>query len=231
MDNCFTMAIDTNLAHITCAKCHITDDYGVSNYDSSMDVIMHEVVGYARRDGWRVIEGNHSVYAICKHCYENPSGLFESAENPMPIKRGGFRMNEIERKFAEALCRECGVDSLEDMPDEEEHCLSLCEPQKPIGIYIVDFYMEDCSNNKYAVEIDGHESHKTKIQRYEDYVRERFLQKQLITVIRFTGSEVFVDAGKCVKDCLEIIDAYAENTSGIEIHAFEAGRKCTDKSA
>lgn len=140
-------------------------------------------------------------------------------------------MNEIERRFAAALCRECQVDSLEDMPNEEQHCLSLCEAQKPIDIYIVDFYMEDCNNNKYVIEIDGHEAHKTKEQRYKDYVRERFLQKQLITVIRFTGSEVFVDAEKCVKDCLEIIDAYAENTSGIEIHAFEAGRRCANKSA
>ena len=140
-------------------------------------------------------------------------------------------MNDIERKFAEALCRECDVKSLEDMMDEEQHFLTLCDPQKPIGIYIVDFYMEDCSNNKYVVEIDGHESHKTKIQRYEDYVRERFLQKQLITVIRFTGSEVFVDAEKCVKECLEIIDAFAEDTTGIEIHAFEVGQRCANKSA
>ena len=140
-------------------------------------------------------------------------------------------MNEIERKFADALCYECGVSFLDEMPSEEEHCLSLCEPQKPFGIYIVDFYMEDTCHNKYVVEIDGHESHKTKIQRYEDYVRERFLQKQMITVIRFTGSEVFVDAEKCVKECLEIIDAYATETTERDIQCFEAGQSCARKSA
>lgn len=140
-------------------------------------------------------------------------------------------MNEVETMFAKAICKACNVLSLRWIPTEEEHCLSLCEPQKPMGIYIVDFYMEDASNNKYVVEIDGHEAHKTKQQRYEDYVRERWLQKQQITVIRFMGSEVFVDADKCAKECLEIIDEYARHTTDRELYAFEAGCKCVSKSA
>lgn len=140
-------------------------------------------------------------------------------------------MNEVETMFAKAICKACNVLSLRWIPTEEEHCLSLCEPQKPMGIYIVDFYMEDASNNKYVVEIDGHEAHKTKQQRYEDYVRERWLQKQQITVIRFMGREVFVDADKCAKECLEIIDEYARHTTDRELYAFEAGCKCVSKSA
>jgi very-short-patch-repair endonuclease len=132
-------------------------------------------------------------------------------------------MNEIERKFAEALCQECNVSSLEDMLEEEQHCLSECTPQYPIGIYIVDFYMKDCESNEFVVEIDGHDSHKSKLQRYDDYVRERFLQRKLITVIRFTASEVFVDAGKCARECLEIIDERAIATSGIQIRSYEIG--------
>ena len=134
-------------------------------------------------------------------------------------------MNDIERKFADALCRECFVDSLEDMPDEEQHCLTECIPQYPIGIYIVDFYMKDCDSNEFVVEIDGHDSHKSKLQRYEDYVRERFLQRKLITVIRFTASEVFVDADKCARECLEIIDEYATQTNSIAVNAYEAGKR------
>jgi len=136
-------------------------------------------------------------------------------------------MNEIERRFAAALCRECQVDSLEDMPDEEQHCLAECTPQYPIGIYIVDFYMKDCESNEFVVEIDGHDSHKSKLQRYEDYVRERFLQRKLITVIRFTASEVFVDADKCARECLEIIDEHATETNLISFKAFVAGREMT----
>jgi len=132
-------------------------------------------------------------------------------------------VNAIEEKFAAAICQECNVSSLEDMIDEEEHCLSKCVAQFPIGIYVVDFYMEDCESNKFVVEIDGHDSHKSKLQRYEDCVRERFLQKHLITVIRFTASEVFVDAGKCARECLEIIDAYATETNRISVKAYEVG--------
>ena len=134
-------------------------------------------------------------------------------------------MNDIERKFADAICRACDVPSLDDMQDEEEHTLCLCYPQHPIGIYIVDFYMEDSSGHKYVVEIDGHEAHKTKLQRYEDYVRERFFQRNFIEVIRFTASEVYVNADKCAAECLEIIDYIAEQIDTIMLDSYFQGKK------
>lgn len=186
-------------------------------YEHQADRLL--IHGYIHSNGWRTRKTGDKWENLCPDCKDGKK------------QRETDCMNSIENRFAAALCAECNVFSFEDMPNEEEHCLSLCEPQKPMGIYIVDFYMEDASNNKFVVEIDGHESHKTKQQRYEDYVRERWLQKQMITVIRFTGSEIFVDAKKCAKECLEIIDAYAEQTSGIEIHAFEIGQRCANKSA
>ena len=134
-------------------------------------------------------------------------------------------MNKIEKKFADALCRACDISSLDEMKNEEEHCIALCLPQHPIGIYIVDFYMQDSFKNKFVVEIDGHESHKTKLQRYEDYVRERFLQKNRIEVIRFTASEVYVDADKCAEECLEIIDNISTALDEIVCDAYFQGKK------
>lgn len=134
-------------------------------------------------------------------------------------------MNEIEKKFADALCRACDVLSLDGMEHEEEHCVHLCLPQHPIGIYVVDFYMEDSFRNKFVVEIDGQESHKTKLQRYEDYVRERFLQRNRIVVIRFTASEVYVNADKCAEECLKIIDDISEAIDAVVCDAYFQGRK------
>lgn len=53
-----------------------------------------------------------------------------------------------------------------------------------------------------AIEIDGHEYHKTKEQRTSDAKRERALQKEGWQVIRFTGSEVFANCDKCVREVM-----------------------------
>ena len=81
-----------------------------------------------------------------------------------------------------------------------------------IGIYKPDFML----SHNIIIEIDGHEYHKTKEQRESDYIRERYFQKKGYKIIRFTGTEVFLDAEKCVNDAFkiagvydnEIIDAY-----------------------
>lgn len=96
-------------------------------------------------------------------------------------------MNEIEQKFYDAYKQAA----------DEIHFYLL--PQQVIGIYTVDFIMGDC-----VAEIDGHEYHKTKEQRYADYTRERFLQKLGYTVVRFMGTEVFLDPMKCVNELYEI---------------------------
>lgn len=99
-------------------------------------------------------------------------------------------MNEIERLFLETF------DSINES-GEVEMCYNL-EPQKAIGIYKVDFVYGTC-----IVEIDGHESHKTKEQREHDYKRERYLMKKGYTVMRFMGTEVFLEPKKCVMEVIE----------------------------
>jgi very-short-patch-repair endonuclease len=110
-------------------------------------------------------------------------------------------MNKIEQFFKETF------DRLTDV--EEQWAMFGIEAQVAIGIYKVDF-----TYNKCAVEIDGHEFHKTKEQREKDYIRERYLMRQGYTVIRFTGTEVFLHPEECVREMVEIGD-------GIELHDME----------
>jgi very-short-patch-repair endonuclease len=105
-------------------------------------------------------------------------------------------MNDIEQMFYDAFIDE-SVN-----PEHKLQCSQEIKDQVPIGIYIVDFLI----NDKFIVEIDGHEWHKTKAQRYDDYSRSRNLLRLGYTVIRFTGSEVFVDPRKCAVEMLRLVN-------------------------
>lgn len=60
--------------------------------------------------------------------------------------------------------------------------------QKPIGNYIADFF---CSKLRLVIEIDGDVSHKHKFT--EDVIRQEWLQKLGLSVIRFGEKEVRYD--------------------------------------
>ncbi len=81
----------------------------------------------------------------------------------------------------------------------------LLRPQRWITVdnelYKIDFADDEY---KLAVELDGHDFHKTREQRTHDAKRERALQSQGWTVIRFTGSEVFQNVGRCVDELIGI---------------------------
>lgn len=122
-------------------------------------------------------------------------------------------MNEIEKKYFDAF-QFAMSDKVEHVDDESgyiriQYERGLCElyAQYPVDIYIVDFLLDtyDPIMPKYIIEIDGHEYHKTKQQRHNDYERERFLQQKGYRIIRFTGSEVFVNPRKCVYETIQII--------------------------
>lgn len=54
-----------------------------------------------------------------------------------------------------------------------------------------------------AVECDGHDFHeKTKEQAARDKSRDRTMSSMGITTMRFTGSEIWADAGKCADEAL-----------------------------
>lgn len=89
------------------------------------------------------------------------------------------------------------------------------ESQVNIGPYKVDFSLcistDNCLNNpQMAIEIDGHEWHeKHKEQAANDKRRDRELAARDVTVLRFTGSEVYTNPEKCIE---EILKAYVAIT-------------------
>ena len=122
-------------------------------------------------------------------------------------KERSYELNDIESRFYEALHAVANVEI--GYGRQYPPCyFKLVSPQTPIDLYIVDFYIETWFGSKVAVEIDGQEYHKTKEQRFHDYQRERYLQKRNVQVVRFTGSEVFINAEACVENLLEILQEW-----------------------
>ena len=87
-------------------------------------------------------------------------------------------------------------------------------PQKHIeterGKYIVDFnILHKDSSEPYinvAIELDGHEFHeKTKQQVAKDKKRDRSLIKSGLTVLRFSGSEIFYSPRSCITEIADYI--------------------------
>jgi very-short-patch-repair endonuclease len=56
-----------------------------------------------------------------------------------------------------------------------------------------------------AVELDGHEAHKSKEQRMRDAKRDRWFAERKVTTVRWTGSEVRRDPQECVRQLLSIL--------------------------
>lgn len=86
-------------------------------------------------------------------------------------------------------------------------------PQKKIGKYRVDFLVNAYTREEepklikqVVVECDGHSFHeKTKEQARHDKERDRYLQAQGYTVLRYTGSEIFQNAGNCADEVFQIL--------------------------
>lgn len=78
-------------------------------------------------------------------------------------------------------------------------------PQVKVGKYRLDFGIPI---DKIGIELDGHAYHSTKKQREGDAVRQRFLESQGWKIIRFTGTEVYRDPGKCVDGAMGLIEMY-----------------------
>lgn len=76
------------------------------------------------------------------------------------------------------------------------------EPQFTVGNFRIDFALPI---QKIAVELDGHDYHKTKEQRTKDAARDRWLTLNGWTVIRFTGSEVYKNPEACTSQIRELL--------------------------
>jgi very-short-patch-repair endonuclease len=56
-----------------------------------------------------------------------------------------------------------------------------------------------------AVELDGHDWHKTKEQRARDADRDRWFAARKVQTLRWTGSQVYADAQGCVSELLNVL--------------------------
>ena len=72
------------------------------------------------------------------------------------------------------------------------------------GRYYLDFALLHSDGRKVCVECDGHDYHeRTKEQAQRDRERDRYLTLRDWRVLRFTGSEIYHDAEKCVRETIE----------------------------
>ena len=83
------------------------------------------------------------------------------------------------------------------------HKIPGLHPQVVVDSYRIDLAVPE---KKVAIELDGHEFHKSREQRTYDAKRQRYLQRQGWQVIRFTGTEIYEDVFKCIDEAIEIIN-------------------------
>jgi very-short-patch-repair endonuclease len=74
--------------------------------------------------------------------------------------------------------------------------------QFSIGRYIVDFY---CAELKLVIEIDG-ATHESKQEIKNDSVRQKFLERQCLTVKRYTNTDVKENLESVLENILEVVN-------------------------
>jgi very-short-patch-repair endonuclease len=76
--------------------------------------------------------------------------------------------------------------------------------------FMLGVLLPDGKSFSIVVECDGHEFHeKTKEQSARDKARDRAIQSKGMNVLRFTGSEIWNDAGKCAREVADFIKSLA----------------------
>ena len=74
--------------------------------------------------------------------------------------------------------------------------------QKPIGVYIVDFY---CASAKLVIELDGSQHYYGETEK-TDKVRDKYLSDLGLTVLRYSDSDVVKNFSGVCQDILEHIN-------------------------
>jgi very-short-patch-repair endonuclease len=130
-----------------------------------------------------------------------PSALEDLAASSRPTKfamrvptewRGSHELTPIEAPFYDALA-ETGLTFSTQT--------SIRHADKQYRLDFLVWY----DGRTVAVELDGHDYHKTREQRTRDAERDRWLGARGIRVVRFTGSEVHANPEKCVRELLDVV--------------------------
>lgn len=89
--------------------------------------------------------------------------------------------------------------------------IGVITPQVDESPYRVDFSLaeiEEAPGLRIAIEVDGHDYHKSKEQRDHDYKRDRYLMARGWQIIRFTGSQVYNDPQACTHETVDLVRQY-----------------------
>ena len=112
-----------------------------------------------------------------------------------------FEMNEMEKRFFDRASRLIS----ELVPQFEVVTISGKKYRLDFA-KIVKYGLSGEKILKIAIELDGHESHKTKEQRTKDAEREQDLKLNGWEVIRFTGTQIYKDIDHCVDVAAKLIE-------------------------
>ena len=99
-----------------------------------------------------------------------------------------------------------------NMTEEEKHLWydflkklpQTIHRQKVIGHYVVDFY---CADAKLVIELDGSQ-HKTKQGIQDDFLRDEFLNRLGITVVRYSNLDIHENFEGVCSDILRKISKF-----------------------
>lgn len=117
----------------------------------------------------------------------------EKPDSNVPlVQRDRYWLTPIEVPFYDALRETSLVFAVQPWIQGVESCFRLD--------FLV-FY----DGGMVAVELDGHDSHKTKEQRTRDAKRDRWFAARKVRTLRWTGSEVMRNPQECVRELLEIV--------------------------
>jgi very-short-patch-repair endonuclease len=174
----------------------------VRSEERSLANVIRKLSNASRDVRVRVVsKGTPSEGQICGRPFEPPPKKHidvtdvptEKPDSNVPLtKRDGYWLTPIEVPFYDAL--------------RESALVFAVQPriQGTQGRYRLDFLIF-YDGGTIAVELDGHESHKTKEQRKRDAARDRWFNARKIRTLRWTGTEVHANPTECVRELLEIV--------------------------
>lgn len=122
---------------------------------------------------------------------------------------GLYRPNHYQHKRFERLARKCEspIESIFWSTAYFELCkLGEFTPQFQAGPYRLDFALR-IGGLDLAIELDGQDYHSSPKQRANDLKRQRHLERTGWRVIRFTGSEIYLDVQACVFEVVKTWEA------------------------